>query len=166
MAFTLDFSKADEGNVADGTYETVVSTVTEDTAGTGNEFLKFDLIVRNDVDQKFKNSHIFQPVYRSKETGKYPQGRLMAIAKAAGLVDGKSYNDFEDFCNDFQGQPIQVTVRNETEEYKGRTHTRLNVIRGGWKKTAFPQVQHQWKKGMESTTAAPSVGVSDDDLPF
>ena len=166
MAFTLDFSKADEGNVADGTYETVISTVAEDAAKTGTEFLNFDLIVRNDVDQKFKNSHIFQKIYRNKETGKYPEGRLMAIAKAAGLNDGKHYNSFEDFCNDFQGQPIQVTVRTNTSEYQGKTYTDLNVTRGGWKKTAFPQVQHQWKKGMEPTSATPAVDVSDDDLPF
>lgn len=169
--FDLDFSKANDGNIADGTYEAVISFVKEDAnKNTGTEFINFDLVVRNDVDQKYKNSHIFHRVWRSKDTGKYNQGRLMAIAQAAGMTDKKHYNSFEDFMKDFTGAPVKVTVRTKTSEYNGKTYDNTDVTR--WAKTDFPQIAHQWKPGTEpgsnpfngSTTAAPTV--QDDDLPF
>lgn len=160
--FTLDFSKADDGSIKDGTYEAVISSVKEDAAKTGTEFLNFDVVVRNDIDQKYKNAHVFQKVWRSKETGKYNQGRLMAIAKAAGMQDGKHYTSFEDFCNDFTGQPVKITVRNSTREYQGKTYDDTEIRR--YEVSEFPDVQHKWPAGM--TPNQPTPTVADNDLPF
>lgn len=171
--FDLDFSKANDGNIQDGTYETVIAFVKEDAnQNTGTEFINFDLIVRNDLDQKYKNSHVFHRVWRAKETGKYNQGMLMAIAKAAGMQDGKHYNSFDDFMHDFTGQPVKITVRNKTREYNGKTYDDVNITR--WASTDFPQVAHKWKDGTAPQSAGSNqfgnqtevVDVSDDDLPF
>lgn len=166
--FTLDFSKANDGNIKDGTYEAVISTVKEDAAKTGTEFLNFDLVVRNDIDQQYKNSHVFQKVYRSKATNKYNQGMIMTIAQAAGMTDGKKYSNFEEFQKDFTGRPVKVNVRTRERDYQGTKYTDTEVAR--WAVTAFPKVAHQWAKGMvpnQPATATPSApDIKDDDLPF
>jgi len=162
--FTLDFSQANDGNIADGTYEAVINHVNEDAASTGSEFLNFDLIVRNDIDQPYKNSHIFHRIWRAKATGKYNQGMIMAIAKAASMQNGKHYNDFDDFMDDYAHQPVKVTIKNETSEYNGKTYENVNVKR--WQTTDFPQVAHQWKKGKAPNQAPDNIKIDNEDLPF
>lgn len=50
MAIKLDFSKANDGNIKDGTYEAVISGAREDVnPNSGNEFINVNLVIRNDV---------------------------------------------------------------------------------------------------------------------
>lgn len=179
MSFKLDFSETkDFPDVQDGDYECVISNVLQDAnPNTGTEFINFDLVIRNDIKQPFTNSHIFQRIYRAKDTQKYPKNYLMRIAQAAGLTDGKEYNSFEDFMKDFVGKPLLVRVKNETSEYNGKTYTNLNIKR--WNKTKFPDVNHKWPDRMNPNLikddvlpdpmagdAADTPEVNDDDLPF
>lgn len=162
--FTLDFSQANDGNIADGTYEAVINKVVEDATKGGAEFVNFDLIVRNDIDQAYKNSHIFHRVWRAKATGKYNQGMLVAIAKAADMQNGKKYNSFEEFMTDYTGKPVKVTIKNETSEYKEKTYENTNVKR--WNKSDFPVVAHQWKDGTAPQQAAGTIDINESQLPF
>lgn len=166
MPFTLDFSKANNGTVADGTYEAVIFNVLEDATPGGAEFMNFDLIIRNDVDQKYQNAHIFQRVWRAKDTGKYNAGMINTIAQAAGMDDGKSYQSLEDLMSDFIDHPVKVNVKNEKNEYKGKTYDDLNVKR--WNKSDYPNVQHLFKKAPVKPQPKNNADttISDDDLPF
>lgn len=166
MSFTLDFSKANNGTIADGTYEAVIFNVLEDATPGGAEYMNFDMIVRNDVQQPYQNSHIFQRVWRAKDTGKYNAGMINTIAQAANLADGKSYQSLKDLMSDFINHPVKVTVKNEKNEYKGKTYDDLNVKR--WSKSDYPNVQHQFKSGAVPQPSAPNTDttVEDDDLPF
>ena len=166
MSFTLDFSKANNGTIADGTYEAVIFNVLEDATPGGAEFMNFDLVVRNDVEQKYQNAHIFQRVWRSKDTGKYNAGMINTIAQAANLADGKSYQSLKDLMSDFINHPVKVTVKNEKNEYKGKTYDDLNVKR--WNKSDYPSVQHKFKSGVAPQPAASNTDttVENDDLPF
>ena len=167
MAFTLDFSQASNGTIKDGTYEAVIFNVLEDATPGGAEYMNFDMIVRNDIQQPYQNSHIFQRVWRAKDTGKYNAGMINTIAQAANLTDGKSYQSLKDLMSDFINHPVKVTVKNEKNEYKGKTYDDLNVKR--WNKSDYPNVQHQFKAGVnkpQSTNATTDTTVEDDDLPF
>lgn len=168
MSFTLDFSKANNGTIADGTYEAVIFNVLEDATPGGAEFMNFDLIIRNDVEQKYQNAHIFQRVWRSKSTGKYSVGMINTIAQAASLDDGKPYQSLGDLMSDFLDHPVKVTVKNEKNDYKGKIYEDLNIKR--WNKSDYPSVQHQFKKGVQKPqpTSKPveDTAVSDGDLPF
>ena len=166
MVFTLDFSQASNGTIKDGTYEAVIFNVLEDATPGGAEYMNFDMIVRNDVQQPYQNSHIFQRVWRAKDTGKYNAGMINTIAQSANLTDGKSYQSLKDLMSDFINHPVKVTVKNEKNEYKGKTYDDLNVKR--WNKSDYPNVQHQFKSGAAPQPAASNTDttVEDDDLPF
>lgn len=168
MGFKVDYNEAqDFGNVADGDYEVVVFNVTEEATKNGAENINFDLVIRNDVNQSYKNSHLFHKIWKSKETGKYNLGAVMAMAKNFGLPDGKNYESFDAFLQDFALRTAKVRVKNEQSEYNGKTYDNTNIKKFG--QSAFPEMQHQFKKkespqndfGRDS-----SINISDDDLPF
>lgn len=164
--FDLDFSQITDTNIENGDYEVVIGKVYEDATKGGAEYINFDMTIRNDInDQKFQNAHIFNRIFRSKETNKYPQGMLLQIAKASGLKDGMHYDSFDDFMKDMVGKPVKVRVRNEKSESNGNTYTNLNVKR--WGETKFPNVQHQWAKGQAPAGSSNDViDIEPDDLPF
>ena len=101
-AFKVDYNEAqDFGAVPDGDYEVVIFNVTEGASNGGTEFINFDMVIRNDIKQPRQNSHLFHRVWKSKETGKYNRGMIMSLAKSFGLPDGKEYQSFENFLEDF-----------------------------------------------------------------
>lgn len=160
MGFSLDFNDTFEGRIQDGEYEVVIAKVLPKTTTNGVEHISFDMIVRNDIDQKFKNAHVFHSIWKAKETGKYNMKNFNTIGKAAQLQNGKTYNSFDDLLADYEGKTLKVKVKNETSDYNGKTYENLNVK--AWLPTAFPNLQHQWKDGAPSTKLA----VTESDLPF
>ena len=128
MGFKVDYNEAQEfGNVADGDYEVVIFNVTEEATKSGAENINFDMVIRNDIDQKYKNSHLFHKVWKAKETGKYNRGAVMALAKNFGLPDGKNYDSFDKFLEDFALRTAKVRVKNEQSEYNGKTYDNTNI---------------------------------------
>lgn len=170
--FTLDFNNTFEGfqKIEDGLYEVVIDHATEDATPSGAEFTNFQMTIRNDLEQPFKNQKIWHRVWKAKATGKYNMTMFNTIGKAAGLQAGKVYNTFDELLEDFRGNPVQVYVENTTSEYNGKTYENLEVKQ--WKQTKFPNVQHQWKKKDENNQSndnnvfdsQPSIG--ENDLPF
>lgn len=185
MGIKMDYSQAAEGNgdIQDGVYECIINRFGFDNF-KDREFIKFDLIVRNDVPQKYQSKHIFDNFYPKKDTGKYAMGYIYMIGVKAAMQDGKEYADTAAMLADFTGHAVKVTVKNE--EYNGKTYPHIKK----WEPTAFPQIQHRWKdsKDVSSSNSNPSFGtpaqanptnkadsfansgqpidVSDDDLPF
>lgn len=171
MAFTLDTNDVFEGGVQDGTYEVVVNKVLPKTTPGGTDYIQFDLIIRNDFNQKFKNAHVFHSVWKSKETGKFNPKAFNTIGKACQMQNGKTYNSFEELLKDFERKVCKVTVKNETSEYNGKTYENLNVK--SWAESAVPNCQHQFKAASTDTSnmsvndmQSAGIEVSEDDLPF
>lgn len=166
--FNLDFSKKTQGGaIKDGSYEVVVNRASEEATPSGAEYIELDLIVRNDVEQEYKNKHIFAKIWKAKKTNKYNEGTIMAVADALQLKDGTTYNSFEELLADFVLKTAYVTVK--TEESQDKRYKNVNV--NYWDKSNVKGVmKHEFKKGDE-----PSFGpsqnnqnniVQDDDLPF
>lgn len=175
MAFAMDYSKATEGGVADGTYETVIKSAQFKLTNSEKQYINFDLVIRNDIDQHYKNMHVFQKVWPKKGTRDYSMGYLFMIGMNAGIPNKKEFASIDDMLADFVGKPVKVSVKNEDSEYNGKTYTNLNIKK--WAKSEFPDVQHKWKaenegSGDDTQMADPfaesskSVNISDDDLPF
>lgn len=168
--FNLDFSKAAQtGGVKDGTYECVVNRASEEATQNGAEYMELDLIIRNDIDQPYKNAHIFAKNWKSKAENKYNEGMIMAIAQSLQLQDGKQYASLDELMADFVLKPVLVTVKNEESEYKGKTYNNLNVRK--WDKTNTKGVMnHQFNKGDEpsfgNSNNQPAPLIDDDSLPF
>lgn len=174
--FSLDFNNTFEGgSIADGTYEVVISLTGEDATKNGAEYADFRLTIRNDIQQNHKNMIIFEKIWKAKATGKYNMVMFNTIGKAAQLQAGKSYNSVQELLNDYVGKPLKVEVKNEDSEYNGKTYTNLNVKQ--WGNTAFPNVQHVYKKkdndgggnmtqGNDPFSGDGQTVINDDDLPF
>ncbi|KRM10191.1 DUF669 domain-containing protein [Paucilactobacillus suebicus] len=172
--FDMDYSKANDFNVADGVYEVVINSAKQDVfQQSGNDYIQFDLIIRNDIaDQKSKGSHIFYRIFPNKETKKYSIGMLLAVGKAAGIPDKTHFDNLDDYFNKLYHLPLLVTVKNEKWESKGKSGENLNVKK--LEATKFPKVAHKFKTDeidkAESNAQAgmngDSIDISDASLPF
>lgn len=166
----LDFSQADNTNsrIEDGTYEALIVSVGEDATKNGSEFMNFNLVIRNDIDQRFKNFHVWQRIFRSKTDDTYPMRWINQIAKNAQMENGKKYHSYKELMDDFWNRPVKVTVKNEKSEYNGKTYENTNIK--NWAPTDFPNVQHKAKS--ENKDKDPfdkdndTVDIKNSDLPF
>jgi hypothetical protein len=168
--FSLDFNNVFEGNgrIADGDYEVIVNRCSEGATPGGAEFIEFDLIIRNDVDQAHKNMHIFHKVWKAKDTGKYNMKTFNTIGKACQLQNGKSYKSLQDLLDDYSLKTARVNVKNEESTYNGQSYTNTNVKYWTPSKLAGPS-NHQFKSNDGKTfseLAASGVPIKDEDLPF
>ena len=167
MAFTLDTNDVFEGGIQDGIYEVVIDKVIPKTTPGGTDYVQFDLIVRNDVDQKFKNVHIFHSVWKAKATGKYNPKSFNTIGKACQMQNGKVYNDFNEMLADFEKRVCKVKVKNEVSTYQGKTYENTNVKE--WYPTQLTQCNHSFKTADNMSVGQmqnAGIQVSEDNLPF
>lgn len=165
--FSLDFEDTFDGfeDIKDGTYEVIIEHAREDAnENTGSEFVNFTMVIRNDLDQPHKGQKLWHRNWKAKATGKYYMPMFNTIGKAAQLENGKTYNNFDELLEDYANKPVQVFVKNETSEYKGKTYENLNVKQ--WKQTKFPDVQHQFKGNSNQSSGGAPLDIGDDDLPF
>lgn len=180
----LDFNDVYEGTgkIEDGTYEVLVNKCAEGATPGGAEYIEFDLIIRNDVDQASKNMHVFHKNWKAKSDGKYNMKSFNTIGKACKLPNGKTYNSLDELLFDFVGKTAVVNVANEESEYNGKTYNNLNVKY--WVATALNGHNHVKQAPKPKTGSTPQQGsyqrvdedpfaagsgpiqVSDDDLPF
>jgi hypothetical protein len=168
--FSLDFNDVFEGTgrIEDGEYEVVIGRCNEDATPGGAEFIEFDLIVRNDVDQKYKNIHIFHKVWKAKDTGKYNMKTFNTIGKACQLQNGKSYKSLQELLDDYVHKTALVNVKNEESTYNGKTYTNTNVKFWNVSKITGP-CQHQFKSKDDMTAGEmfnSGIEIKDSDLPF
>jgi len=165
--FSLDFNDTFGGyeKIKNGTYEVIIDHATEGATPSGAEYTEFRMTIRNDLDQPHVNLKIWERVWKAKATGKYNMMMFNTIGKAAQLENGKTYNNFDELLEDYANKPVQVFVKNETSEYKGKTYENLNVK--SWNKTKFPSIQHEFKEGAGgSGSKTETIEIDSDDLPF
>lgn len=173
MGFNLDFNDVFEGSgrIADGEYEIVIGRCSEGATPGGAEYIEFDLIIRNDVDQAHKNQHIFHKVWKAKDTNKYNMKTFNTIGKACQLQNGKTYKSLNELLDDYVYKTALVNVKNEDSEYNGKSYTNTNVKFWTPSKLQGPS-RHQFKKDDNAggktfdELMSSGVPVSDDDLPF
>ena len=154
MGFRNDYSQADTGNgiKPEGDYEVLIVKAEERTTKNGKTGLNISMVIRNDVEQHYKNGYIFHTLWKRREPTAadmqvqgYGFGQVMVLGKAAQLPDGKSYDGLEDFLKDLIGKPLIATIKHD--EYNGQKQERVSYLSA----TKFPQVRHVMK-----TTAAPN----------
>lgn len=163
--FNLNFNEKFEGTgITDGVYEVIVNMASEKATPNGAEYAEVDLIVRNDVQQKHANQHIFHKIWKKKETGKYNFQMFNTLGWAFQLQENKAYNSIDELLQDFFMKTARVTVKNEKSEYNGQTRENLNVKR--WEQSQFSNVQHQFKDKSTVNQQSAMPTINDDDLPF
>ncbi len=161
MAFRTDTSKEQEGNTLkpEGNYEVIIDAWQRRTTPNGAMSIGFTYVIRNDIEQGYKNGLIFHDVWKRKEPTPddleaegYNFGQLMAIAKAAGLPANEEYESIDEFLNALVGKPVKVHLYHDP--YNGKTYEKINKHFP----TDVPEVKHKPKeKPNAAGYAAPSA---------
>ena len=186
MAFNVNYSKAQQGDgiKPEGYYEVIIHRAEEKTTPNGKRKISFRLIIRNDVEQGYKNGYIFHDIWAKtpekltpddEAVGGYNFAQLMAVAEAAKLPQDKEYANLAALLSDMVDKPICVNLYHDT--YNGKTNEKVKGIYP----TKFPEVKHKQKTSAAAGTyaakpaaqfaaapAAPAEAASeaDDDYPF
>lgn len=188
MGFKANQSEAtQQSNIKpEGDYECLIQSVEERITRNGATGLNVAMVIRNDVQQNYKNAYIFHTLWKRKEPTEadkqvngYGFGQVMALGKAAGLPDGKEYDSLHQFCEELVGKPLRVTIKHE--EYKGNMQERVSWLNP----TKFSEVNHIAKpkavtentyananqnQSFAAPTSMPQQSFADmpidDDLPF
>ena len=154
MGFSTSYEEIndDYGTLPEGEYEVVIRNIEERTTPKGATGLNLSLIVRNDVEQNYKDRYIFYTLWKRKEptaADKQVQGygfnQVMRLAKSAGLPSGKAYETLQDMCNDLMHRPLKVTL--EHREYNGKIQENVKYVNA----TAFPECKHVFKEKKQVT---------------
>ncbi len=114
-------------------------------------------VIRNDVQQAYQNGLIFESIWKKKNPneddqsiGGFDYGRLMAIADAAKLPDGKEYADLGAFLAELKGKPLRVHLYHDP--YEGKVYEKVDIHAA----TTLTAVKHKAKgKSAPAQTAAP-----------
>ncbi len=184
MAFRNDYSKANQGNSLkpEGLYEVLIQRAEEKVTPNGKHKIAFSMVIRNDVNQQYKNGLIFYDIWAKKEpnaddlqVGGYNFGQLMALAEAAKLPQDKEYDSLLALLNDIIGQPVCASLIHD--DYNDKVYEKVDRIMP----TAAPNVAHKPKEKPGSSgyavpaaaqfataaSTAPAAPVEgDDDYPF
>jgi hypothetical protein len=149
-----------------GEYECIIKSALEDVTKGGTIFINVPLVVRNDIEQPYKNAYIWHSIWQvkePKEADKACQGfssfGIQSLSKAAGLQNGKKYASLAEWGADLKLKLVRVSVKHE--EYQGNTQAKVKFVN----ETKFPTCNHVWKNQPASAGLMPD-GIKDDDLPF
>lgn len=181
--FKTDTNKATEGNMLkpEGDYEVIILKAEKTTTPNRKEKIAVRYVIRNDIDQKFKNGLIFDDIWKKREPNEddlsvdgFNYGQLMALARAARLPDGKEYESLDAFLAELIGKPLKVHLYHD--DYNDKYYEKVDMRYP----TDFPDVRHVQKVSAPSAagyaappaadfaayTAAAGSASSDDDYPF
>lgn len=142
----------DNGLMAKGEYECYVKDCKETTTKTGKQVIAFDFVVRNDVEQAYKNKHIFKNFYLDEATGQYPEKKIGKYANALGIEKGASFD-----LPDLIGRCCVVVITHFTTD-DGETRDCIYYLKSS---DAEPLMQSA--PASEDFT---SFDEDDEDLPF
>mgnify|MGYP002713545779 FL=1 len=179
--FTTDYSNLESNDFSplpEGEYEVVIKSATERATNNGKEETQLQLVVRNDLKKtsehqaKFANRVIFVDEWKRTIDGqyKYKMDNFMHYLNGVGVPEGTAIESIEQLLEMFRGKPVRVFVKQEENEYKGEKQIVNRVAPWNFKRTKFPQVNHEWKsdddKPSSNNTFAGGEDINDDDLPF
>lgn len=146
MNFSTNYDDIGNELLPEGKYECIVKDAFPSETSHGTPYLDIRLVIRNDVEQKYKNKYIFHSIWKKKEPSEqdrqvdgYSFKQLMSLASAAGLPSGKNYASVEELCKDFIGKCVNVET--EHDEWNGKTNVRVKYCN----KTDYPECRHIFK---------------------
>ncbi len=153
MAFATNYEDVNDYDlIPEGEYEVIIRNIEERTTRKGSTGLNLSLVIRNDVEQSYRNRYVFHTLWKKKEPTPadmqvqgYSFKQIMQLAKSAKLPSGKSYESVQDLCKDLQYRLLRVKVIHDT--YNGNTRELVDYIN----ESKFPQCQHVWKQAAASS---------------
>ena len=161
MSFSIDHNNTGGGKIVpEGIYEVVIKAVYEDVIQkTGTIYINVPLVIRNDIEQPYKNAYIWHCIWKKKEPnendlrcGGYISANLNALSKAAEIPHGKSYAGLEKLFEDLKDKPLRVKVKHET--FNGKTQAKVESMAA----SKFTTCRHVYKQtAVVSVASSPSA---------
>ena len=167
MGFSTNYesSSGDYELIPAGEYEVVIRNIEERTTKKGAVGINLSLVIRNDVEQKYKDRYLFHTLWKRKEPTEadmqvqgYSFKQIMILAKAAKLPSGKAYENVQQLCEDLLKRPLRVTVEHEVSDYDGKTRENIRYIN----ESKFPECRHVFKE-KKSAAASETVARKPDE---
>lgn len=162
MGFSTNYENVsgDFSLIPAGEYEVVIRNIEERTTKNGATGINLSLVIRNDVEQKYKDRYLFHTLWKRKEPTEadmqvqgYSFKQIMILAKVAKLPSGKAYENVQQLCEDLLKRPLRVTVEHEVSDYDGKTRENIRYIN----ESKYPECRHVFK---EKKSAASSETVA------
>ena len=173
MSFTVDYNAIQTNIMPEGVYEAIIKDAFLDVSKTNKTFISIPLVVRNDIEQPYKNAMIWHKLWKRKEPtqadlacGGYSVAQISAVSKAVGIPNGTQMKNSDDWFARIKGQVLRVTVKHG-DEYNGRP----NIEVAGLDATKNTDCKHVFR---ENTLTDGSVTLpentetpfDDDDIVF
>lgn len=108
--------EADSDLMRKGEYEVYVKDCGFSETKAGTECIKFEFVVRSDVEQPYQNKHKFKQFYRDRDSGRWPVEKIGKYANALGIPIGQ---DFE--LDDLIGLNCIMVIGHYQDERSGET---------------------------------------------
>lgn len=169
MAFALQYDARPE-LIPEGEYECRIERAMETATNRGTPYLDILLRVRRDVEQPEQGRRIDHTIWPRRNPDKLDQAfsgysarQILALSEAAGLPSGRSYQGFDDWCDDLTGRLVRVTVYHDT--YNGNTSARVRWVNA----TQVPGEAAAAQESVVPQAAGPGGFQplpDDDDIPF
>lgn len=160
MGFSTDYSDVKTGSggvLPEGEYEVIIKYAGEDTTRTGTVYINVTMVLRNDVEQAFKNNYIWHKLWQRKEPspadlamGGYSSKQINSLSQAAGLPNNQKFESISEWGEQLKDKPVRITVEHET--WKEQMQARVKWVN----ESRAPNCQHEWKgegHGDSSNTA-------------
>ena len=160
MGFSTNYDNVnnDFDILPEGEYEVIIRNIEERTTPKGATGLNISLVVRNDVEQNYKDRYIFYSIWKRKEPTEadrqvqgYSFKQIMRLAKSAKLPSGKAYETVMDMCKDLLHRTLKVTL--EHREHNGKQQENVKYVN----ESAYAECRHVFKekKTVTADTVAP-----------
>lgn len=150
----------------EGDYEVFVEKMEIRILPSGTEKLFCQYRVRDDVEQKYKNSCLFEDIWHEKDNPNlFNRKRINRILGTQDIEEGTVFESINAICDFMLGKNLIVHLTKQYDEYRGEEVNSIayyKPTKNGNKQVVAPQ---QTAPEKQFTQIKLDV-VNDDDLPF
>lgn len=155
MAFGISYKQTENNSIIPiGEYEVFIKSAEEKVTQAGKSYISVSFIVRNDVEQRYKNKYIWYSIWKKKEPnqadiacGGYNNQQIQFLSKAVQFSDGTEFASIQDWMKQLKGRVLKITIKHE--EFNGKIRERVQKV----DITKYPQYDEVFEE-------------DDEDMPF
>ena len=169
MSLNLEqYAGSSEFPVVDaGDYEVVLKVERKLTKDGSKEFANLDFMIRDDIDQKFQGSHVFDKAWKDTSNPKwFDLKKLGSILVTQKNKEGykTEFEEVDEFIQYINGIHLLVTVEKKYDDYSGKE---VNSIKyGSYKPSKWDMEPHEAKEEAPKSANTAKIDLADDEVPF
>ena len=149
-----------------GDYEVVLKAEIKQAKNNNSDYLSAAFKIRDDVEQKFKNSTVFENIYRDTDNPKWFDlrrcGSILVTQKGKEGYKNE-FEDVEEYVQYINGIHLIVSVEVVFDENLNKNVNR--IVRRSYKPSKWDADHPEAANGVHGKNLD-SIEMTDDDLPF